>query len=368
MATDEPSDQAITAISPSPDPWDGFVTGPENALAHASVLALARGEPGLSPLVVHGPSGVGKSRLLSGLVTDCLRRRPGSAVAHLEAEAFAATCAEASGQAGGWAELRGRFRALDLFVLEDVHALERAPLALAELVPTLDALDEAGASVAISARSGPGQWTGWPPRLVNRLVGGLAVRVDPPGLASRRRFVLDRARTIGLALAAEAVEALAGAGDGYRTLDGWLARLALAARIGPDRDRKGESGKDNARGRRPLDRSMVADILADEELDSSSATIAAVARAVADRFGVRLGDLRGETRRQAVVAPRHLAMHLARLVTGQSFQAIGTYFGRRDPATVRHACKAAAARLAADPSLAAAAATLGRRWQANEPG
>ena len=242
MAKDEPSSETIPADSPASGslnstPWDGFVNGPENALAQASVQALARGgnvAVGLSPLIVHGSSGVGKSRLLTALVAECLLRRPGSAVAHLEAEAFAAACAEAAGQRGGWAELRGRFRRLDMFVLEDLHALERAPLALSELIHTLDALDEAGAAVAISARLGPGQWTGgnWPPRLVNRLIGGLAVRVDPPGLASRRRFVLERARERGLALTAEAVEALAGAGDGYRTLDGWLVRLGLTGRVG----------------------------------------------------------------------------------------------------------------------------------------
>ena len=47
-------------------------------------------------------------------------------------------------------------------------------------------------------------------------------------------------------------------------------------------------------------------------------------------------------------------MHLARLHTGLSFAAIGAYFGGRDPATVRHACKAAAGRLIANPALASA--------------
>jgi chromosomal replication initiator protein len=338
------------------------VGGPENALAQASVLALARGGEaalGLSPLVVHGPSGVGKSRLLAGLVAECLLRRPGAAVAHLEAEAFAAACAEAAGRSGsgGWSELRERFRRLDLFVLEDLHALERAPLALGELAHTLDALEEAGSAVAVSARTGPGHWSGssWPRRLVNRLAGGLAVRIDPPGLASRRRFVLARAQARGLALAADAVEALAAAGDGYRTLDGWLARLGLAGRLGHDR--------------RLLGRSVIAALLEEDEAASSGeVTIAEVARAVAEQFRVRLGDLRGATRRPTIVAPRHLAIYLARGVTGQSYQAIGAYFGRRDPATVRHACRAAAARLTADPALAAVAGTLRRRWQASEPG
>jgi chromosomal replication initiator protein len=364
MARDVPSSEATTLTPPPPiSPWDGFVAGPENALAQASVQALARGEePGLSPLVVHGPSGVGKSRLLAALVAECLGRRPGTALAHLEAEAFAGACAEAAGAPGGWAELRERFRRLDLFVLEDVQALDGAPLAWTELVHTLDALDAAGSAVAVSTRLGPGQWAaaGWPSRLVSRLAGGLAVRVDPPGLASRRRYVLERARARGLALSAEAVEALAAEGDGYRTLDGWLARLALAGRLGTPHHPP-----------RPFDRDLVLGLLADETEAAharGTVTIEQVARAVAARFGVRLGDLRGDTRRPAIVAPRHLAIYLARALTGRSYQAIGTYFGRRDPATVRHACRATSDRLAADPALAAVATDLRRRWQPDEPG
>src|SRR4051794_41838432 len=57
----------VPAETVPPHPWDGFLTGPENDLAHASVLALARGDyAGLSPLVLHGPAGGGKSRLLGG--------------------------------------------------------------------------------------------------------------------------------------------------------------------------------------------------------------------------------------------------------------------------------------------------------------
>ena len=102
-------------------------------------------------------------------------------------------------------------------------------------------------------------------------------------------------------------------------------------------------------------------VLAEEaELAAAGPTIEQVARAVASRFGVRVSALRGPGRQASVVEARHLAMQLARLHTGLSFAAIGAYFGGRDPATVRHACKAAAARIAADPSLAAAVPLPGR--------
>ncbi len=212
---------------------------------------------------------------------------------------------------------------------------------------TLDALAETGGIVAVSARVGPGQWQGWPPRLINRLIGGLAVRVDPPGLPSRRRYILDRARARGISLASDAVELLAESADGYRTLDGWLARLVLTARL----DRKA------------IDRSLAAEALADDGLIApASLSIEQITRAVALRFGVSPRALRSATRRKTIAEPRHLAMHLARSLTGLSFRSIGSYFSGRDPATVRHSCKTAEILLASDPALAAAVEAIRQRW------
>jgi chromosomal replication initiator protein len=92
-------------------------------------------------------------------------------------------------------------------------------------------------------------------------------------------------------------------------------------------------------------------------------TVDAIARSVAARFGVRIRVLRGPSRRAAVAEARHLAMHLARTHTRSSFAAIGAYFGGRDPATVRHACRAAEARINADPALAAVVAAIGQGWK-----
>jgi chromosomal replication initiator protein len=365
-------------IKVSSHPWDGYLTGPENELALAAAQAMARGEcDGISPLVVYGPWGVGKSRLLAGLVTEWLRRQPGSAVAHVDAQAFLTSCQEAAVVAGGigWSALRGRFRSVDLFILEDLEGLERGPLARDELVHTLDALGAIGALMAFSARSAPGTWPslGWPNRLVNRLFGGLAVRMTPPGLASRRRYILQHANQHKLALQADAVETLAEAADGYRTLDGWISRLALEARLKNEQQtRELDKGKAH-RGRRssvhhhvspaPLDPHTVATILADETLlVGSRITIDAITQDVARLFKIRVGVLRGPTRRASIIIARHLAMYLARRWAGLSFTAIGRYFGDRDSATVRHACKTTLIRLDADPTLAAAVAGLEAQW------
>ncbi len=164
----------------------------------------------------------------------------------------------------------------------------------------------------------------------------------------------------GLALQAEAVERLAEAADGYRTLDGWLARLALEARLGLE----GGTGA-RARGRSTPRRSPPS-WPRRRYWPDPAVPIDAIARAVAARFGVRLGAApraqpAGVGRRGA--APGHAP---GPALTGSSFAAIGAYFGGRDPATVRHACQAAADRLAADPALAAVAAAIAAERSKNE--
>jgi len=350
-------------------PWDDFLTGVENELAFAGAQALARGErEGISPLVVHGPSGVGKSRLLAGLVAAWLQHQPGSTVAHLSAAEFVKTCLEAArhNEEGSWSELRSRYRTVRLLVLDDLEGLERAPMARNELIHTLDSLDLLGASIAVSCRASPSQWSraAWPARLVNRLVGGLVVRIDPPGLVLKRRYVLEQARFKGLALSAEATKILAATADGYRTLNGWLSRLALQTKVGPNSSQLPGRSSGGSRPGSPLamiDLPAVTEILREEtELLTSRLTVEQIARAVAERFRVRLSAMRGPGRETSVVEARHLAMYLTRLYTNLSFAAIGAHFGRRDPATVRHACKVTAGRLNANPALAAVVASFSR--------
>ena len=49
--------------------------------------------------------------------------------------------------------------------------------------------------------------------------------------------------------------------------------------------------------------------------------------------------MKSPLRRQPLVAGRGVAMYLARLLTDQSLQKIGRFFGGRDHTTVLHSCR-----------------------------
>ena len=59
-------------------------------------------------------------------------------------------------------------------------------------------------------------------------------------------------RQQGVALQAEAVETLAQASDGYRTLDGWISRLALEGRLKHKQDHWGVGQSAPRAGQRRL--------------------------------------------------------------------------------------------------------------------
>jgi chromosomal replication initiator protein len=350
LLTDRPARPSREAPgSAAPDPWDGYLQGAENALARDAALALLRGQrEGLSPLLIHGPSGAGKTRLLDALALEWHQRHPAIPAQLLDAETFAAACAAAGRRAADWSALRDRFRNCGLFLLDNLPALARSPLAIDELTFTLDDLEAAGAAIAVACTWPPGQWTPdlLPRRLASRLSCGLAVRLDLPGSDLRRRYLLDHARQKRLRLGSEAIDwILTEVPGGFPQLEGTLVRLALEARLRP-------------RAALPtLDLAFVRQVLTQATAESappSPTSLADTVRAVAATFRVSLRDLRSASRHSSLVEVRHLAMFLAREQTTASFAAIGAYFGGRDPATVRHACRAAATRLQARPDLEAA--------------
>lgn len=81
-------------------------------------------------------------------------------------------------------------------------------------------------------------------------------------------------------------------------------------------------------------------------------SVAAIAVAVADAWGIALRAIHSDRREQPVALARQVAMHLARRLTGQSFPAIGRALGR-DHSTVMHGHREILRRCAADPALAA---------------
>lgn len=87
--------------------------------------------------------------------------------------------------------------------------------------------------------------------------------------------------------------------------------------------------------------------------------VAEVKAAIANEFGVTVGDLASPRRNPVYVLPRQAAMWLCKeMIPGKSYPSIGRAFGGRDHTTVLHACRTWPGKMDRNPDLAARVAKV----------
>ncbi len=315
-----------------------FVAGPENYLVEPAIEnVLHRGVAAYNPLVLHGQSGTGKSHLARGLAAAWRKRFPEQAVVYTTAVDFARELADAI-ETQAVVDLRRRYRSAGLLVFEEAGRLADKPAAQAELIHTLDAILRKGGQVVVTASAPPTELRGLLPALQGRLSAGLAVPLSAPGAAARRNILRKLATLRDIHLSEPVVQALAeGLKGTVPELLGALVQLDVPARM------------DN----KPIDAEAVREYLAGRK-GGRQPRVHDIATLTARYFALKLGELRGSSRRRPVVAARDVAMYLARCLTGMSFQQIGGYFGGRDHTTVIHSCRKTEALLEGDAATAQA--------------
>jgi chromosomal replication initiator protein len=315
-----------------------FVLTPETRLAVHAVQRLAAavvaGRPAISPLVLHGPPGTGKSLLVAGLLEAVSQTTPPRTARLLVAADLAADGPPDAARPVPTA-LEGA-RECDLLIVEDVqHLPSRAATALVRLI---DHLRPRRRPVVVTASDGPARLTDLPPRLTSRLSAGLVIGLEPLSATSRRMVLHSLAKQKAITVGPGVLDWIADTTrGGARPLLGALAKLAMLARQAP----------------LPPDLPTVRAHWSGEGVGQKP-TLEGIAKRVATYYQLDVKSLRGRARQSRTLGPCQVAMYLARELTGQAWPRIGGFFGGRDPSTVRHAHAKIAEQQAEDAALATA--------------
>jgi len=88
-----------------------------------------------------------------------------------------------------------------------------------------------------------------------------------------------------------------------------------------------------------------------ERQHSQPVSLAEIARVTAERFGVKVSEMKGPHRGQSLSQARQTAMYLARELAALHYAQIGAYFQRGNHSTVIHACQKIAKDLETKPAL-----------------
>jgi chromosomal replication initiator protein len=294
---------------------DRFVEGPSNRLAVSAIRRVCD-KPGhlYNPLLLHGPTGVGKSHLLGALDNELRRTR--QLVMHTSAERFTDEFIRSVGS-HQLERFHDKYRGLDVLLLDCLHVLGPRQQTQEELIGIVDHMVSRGKQVVVTSLVPVGDLCATLGTLCSRLRGGLVVELQSPDLETRRRIVKSLAERYGLDISADVTSKLASrVQHDVRLLDGAVRRLAACRGLLEPAAATEEAG--------PLD-DILSDLLPARPA-SGNLCVDAIMDTVGAYYGLDVSELCGATGAKKVQRARQIAMYLCRELTEASLTQVGAAF------------------------------------------
>ncbi len=297
---------------------------PENQLARAAVTRLNPSrQTGFSGsiTVIYGPSGIGKTHLARSTLKELVQRNPKWKFAFASTKRLCELMQQAE-ESQSLAEFLDQCRSLDLVICEDLQWLEEFPTLQPLFLMLIEVLEEGFTRILITSQKPVGEIRGLDQRLVSRCHGGLCVSMPMLSLDSRVQLVQTWFREMKLPILkpfAAAVQCFAG------RLPVTPRELKQAVQDLAAKQTRKPTAIDVAYLERWLGKNHRTPRLSFEM----------IVRQVALEFGVNPSEIRSRSRQQGLAVPRQCAMWLARELTGQPLDKIGSYFDRSHT-TVSH--------------------------------
>ncbi|MCA9131902.1 MAG: ATP-binding protein [Planctomycetales bacterium] len=333
----QPNNTSRAPVEPTKiDLWEQFVQGSSNQLAWTTANLIVS-EPGrLSPVLMHGPNGCGKSHLAAAVAERLRTVKRLRRVVHMSSEQFTNDFMEGL-RGGGLPMFRRKYRDVEALILDDIQFFVGKKSTVGELRHTLDNLLRLDKQIVLTADRSLNELQGLGNDLIGRLRGGMVTPLYPLDETTRAEVMRRHFTAVGLEISEDIVEQIASraAGDG-RVLSGIAKRLIAVSSLQTERltwEQSWNAVFDLVQATQPIVR------------------IVDIERAVCRMFGLEPESLQSANKARRVSQPRMLAMFLARKYTPAAYKEIGEYFGKRRHSTVISAEKTVESWLTEDCSI-----------------
>ena len=317
--------------------FESFVAGSSNRFAHAAAAAVAE-QPGKSynPLMIYGPSGLGKTHLLHAIGHYVRSYYENLRVRYVSTEELTNDFINAISD-NRTAEFRRAYRDVDVLLVDDIQFLEAKIQTQEEFFHTFNTLHNAQKQIVMSSDRPPRLMEALEPRLRSRFEWGLMTDIQPPDLETRIA-IRKKAASQRLTAGTEVLEHIAShITTNIREIEGALTRVAALASLNQQEITL------------ELTERVLRDLIPegnDTHVDADSIIAATCAY-----FGISADELAGASRVAALARARQIAMYLCRELTDLSLPKIGSRFGGRDHTTVMHSVKKIDTKMGEDRQL-----------------
>ena len=306
--------------------FENFLEGDSNRLARSAGLAVAAKPGGTSfnPLLIFGGVGLGKTHLAHAIGVDIKDKYPEKTVLYISAEKFTQQYID-SVKKNNRNDFIHFYQIIDVLIIDDVQFLTGKTGTQDVFFHIFNHLHQNGKQVILTSDKAPVDMQDIEQRLLSRFKWGLSAELQHPDFETRVSILKNKLYRDGVEMPDDIIEYVAkNIKTNVRELEG-----AIISLIAQSSFNKKEITID-------LARTIVEKFVKNTKREVS---IDYIQKVVSDYFQMDIDTLQSKTRKRHIVQARQLAMFFAKKLTKASLASIGSQIGKRDHATVLHACK-----------------------------
>lgn len=306
--------------------FENFLEGDANRLARSAGLAVANKPGGTSfnPLLIFGGVGLGKTHLAHAIGVEIKDKYPEKTVLYISAEKFTQQYIE-SVKKNNRNDFIHFYQIVDVLIIDDVQFLSGKTGTQDVFFHIFNHLHQNGKQVILTSDKAPVDMQDIEQRLLSRFKWGLSAELQKPDFETRVSILRNMLYRDGVEMPEDIVEYVAkNIKTNVRELEG-----AIISLIAQSSFNKKEVTLD-------LAKQIVEKFVKNTKREVS---IDYIQKVVSDYFQMDVATLQSKTRKRHIVQARQLAMFFAKKFTKASLASIGSQIGKRDHATVLHACK-----------------------------
>jgi len=306
--------------------FENFLEGDSNRLARSAGLAVANKPGGTSfnPLLIFGGVGLGKTHLAHAIGVDIKDKYPEKTVLYISAEKFTQQYID-SVKKNNRNDFIHFYQIIDILIIDDVQFLSGKSGTQDVFFHIFNHLHQNGKQVILTSAKAPVDMQDIEQRLLSRFKWGLSAELQSPDFETRVSILKNKLYRDGVEMPDDIIEYVAKhIKTNIRELEG-----AIISLIAQSSFNKKEVTID-------LAKQVVEKIVKNTKREVS---IDYIQKIVSDYFQMDVDTLQSKTRKRHIVQARQLAMFFAKKFTKASLASIGSQIGKRDHATVLHACK-----------------------------
>ena len=318
--------------------FENFIEGDCNKLAISAGLSISQkpGTTAFNPLFIFGKSGLGKTHIAQAIGAEAKIQNPQKNVLYVTANAFETQFTE-SHKANTRNDFINFYQMIDVLIIDDIQEFAAKRGTQNAFFHIFNHLHQTKKQLVFTCDQAPADLQGMEERLLSRFKWGLPTELTVPDFKTRLKILEHKMKKDGIQVPPEVVQYIAThVTKNVRELESVLVSMLALSTL--------NKSEINIKSAENIINKLVK--RTPNEISPSH-----IKDTVCNFYGIEPSALQTKSRKREIVQARQIAMYFSKNYTNYSLSAIGAIMGKKDHATVLHACKQITNLLETDKSL-----------------